>query len=222
MQVVFKKSEQIADHISSFYFSADTKPHYVAGQFTELYLPHQNRDNRGDKRFYTLSSSPTEELLAITTKFAAENGSSFKQALQALEPGASVELASPMGDFVLPKDPSIPLTFVAGGIGCTPFRSMLQYCLDSGEKRDITVIYGAGQPQELAFEKLFAGATTSFIPLVNQALDAEYILSHSNSSGYLYLSGPEAMIEALQKDLRQAGVERKRIQTDFFPGYATV
>lgn len=219
MHVVFERAEPIADHITSFYFSAATKPHYVAGQFTELRIAHDNRDSRGDRRFYTLSSSPTEDLLAITTKFAPQNGSSFKAALQALQPGTELDMASPMGDFVLPKDQSIPLTFVAGGIGCTPFRSMLHFCRDSGEQRDITVIYGARSQSELAFQDEFQTLGAKFIALTGQPLDAATVTKHANPTGQIYLSGPEPMIESLQKDLRDTGVDRKRIQTDFFPGY---
>lgn len=224
MKVVFAKSEPAADHIYTFYFAPADKPHYTAGQFTELRVPHDNRDSRGDKRWYTLSSSPTEDLLAITTKFAAENGSSFKAALQQLKPGMELDMASPMGDFVLPKDPSIPLTFVAGGIGSTPFRSMVRYVSDSREKRDITVIYGARTKEEVAFQDTFKVLGDKFKPLVGQPLTAETILAAGNpgDNGYIYLSGPEPMIEALQKDLRAGGFDKRRIQTDFFPGYTAI
>lgn len=219
MHVVFQRAEPIAEHIISFHFTTDSKPNYVAGQFTEIRVPHDNRDSRGDKRFYTLSSSPTEDTLTITTKFAAQDGSSFKAALQALQPGTTLDMASPMGDFVLPKDASIPLTFVAGGIGCTPFRSMLRYCQDNAEQRDITVLYGARDESEVAFRDVFEKLGAKFQIFTGHALDATTIMANANQQGYVYLSGPEPMIEALQKDLRAAGIDRKRIQTDFFPGY---
>lgn len=228
MKVVFAKSEPAAEHIRTFYFTpADGlshKPHYTAGQFIELRLPHNNRDKRGDKRWFTLSSAPTEDLLAITTKLADQDGSSFKAALRNLKPGAELDMAAPMGDFVLPKDPAIPVIFVAGGIGATPFRSMIKAYLDNGDKRDITLIYGANSRGEVAFLDVFKQLGKNFLPVVGKPLSAELILSLADpgESAYVYLSGPEPMVEALQKDLRDAGLDKRRIQTDFFPGYSLI
>lgn len=225
MKVVFAKSEPVADNIRTFYFTPadgqDYKPHYTAGQFIELRVPHNNRDNRGDKRWFTLSSAPSEPFLTITTKFAPQDGSTFKAALLNLKPGAELDMAAPMGDFVLPKDSSIPLVFVAGGIGATPFRSMIKACQDSGEQRDITLLYGAHSHGEVAFSEIFKPLGKHFIPVVGKSLSAKLILSLAEpaDNAYIYLSGPEAMIEALQKDLRQAGVDRRHIQTDFFVNY---
>jgi ferredoxin-NADP reductase len=67
MQVHFSHSKPVNKHTSTFYFASQKPFHYLAGQFTEISLPHAHPDNRGTKRWFTLSSSPTEELLAITT-----------------------------------------------------------------------------------------------------------------------------------------------------------
>ncbi len=223
MKVKFEKSEQTAEHIYSFYFSAASKVQQVAGQFIELRIPHDGRDSRGDKRWFTLSSSPSEELLAITTKFTTENGSSFKTALKALQPGSEVDMASPMGDFVLPKDQSIPLTFVAGGIGATPFHSMVRYVIDSNEARDITVVYAANSDAEVAFRDTFQKLGDKFKTVVGERLTAEAILAATDQdNGYIYLSGPEPMVESLQRGLKDAGFNKKRILTDFFPGYTEI
>lgn len=221
MRVKFVRSEPAADNIETLYFESDTKPHYVAGQFIELRIPHDNKDDRGDKRWFTLSSSPTSDLLTITTKFAADKGSSFKKALRALPPDTILDMASPMGDFVLPKDESIPLTFVAGGIGATPFHSMVQYLIDSGEldKRDITLLYAASSEGEIAFLKTFKALGDKFHTIVGERLTADKVLEAANKDGYIYMSGPEPMIEALEKDLRAAGIDKRNIQTDFFPNY---
>ena len=222
MKVTFVNSVNIARNIYKFSFQADKKPKHIAGQFIELYLPHENKDNRGDKRWFTLSSSPTEEYLAITTKFAGENGSSFKKTLKNLAPGTELNMASPMGDFVLPKDRSIPLVFVAGGIGCTPFHSITKYLIDTGEKRDITLIYNANSPEDIAFKDDFDYYAERFIQITGQRLTGQKILDlagPSEKNRYFYLSGPEPMIENLQKELKNLGINRKNIFTDFFPGY---
>lgn len=223
--------DEIAKNIKMFWFVPDRKPRQIAGQFTELRLPHKNRDKRGDRRWFTLASSPTEEKLAITTKFATENGSSFKNALAAMKPGDEVMLAQPMGDFVLPKDKSIPLVFIAGGIGVTPMRSIVKWLLDTGEKRDIHLIYAANSIEEVAFRNLFEeyGMKLTLMlndppagwPGVSGRLSADRIiqLTGSLSGKLVYMSGPEPMIEALAKGIKEKGVSKKQIITDFFPGY---
>lgn len=233
MRVTFDHVDNIAENIRMFWFRADRKPRHIAGQFIELRLPHEPKDKRGERRWFTLSSSPTEDLLAITTKFASENGSSFKVALSGLEPGAEVDMAEPMGDFILPKDPSTPLLFVAGGIGVTPMRSMIKFLTDSGESRPITLLYAANSPGELAFTDLFESAPITFIPVVSNdadawtgqtgTLDAQRILDLGKPTDdtLIYLSGPEPMIESLESGLKDLGVNKKRLKTDFFPGYTS-
>ena len=141
MQVVFDHVEIINPGISTFWFHPPAHLRYEAGQFVELYLPHAPADARGERREFSLSSSPHEPLIAFTTNFAFENGSSYKRALQDLAPGETVILNEPMGDFVLPKDPAISLVFVAAGLGCTPFASMIKWLIARGraKKHPVTI-----------------------------------------------------------------------------------
>src|ERR1700722_16878985 len=141
MQVFFDHSAPEADNIKTFYFRPEKPVHYTAGQFIELTIPHKNPDKRGIKHWFTLSSPPTDELLSITTKFAGDQSSSFKKALFKLKPGTELRMADPMGDFVLPKLIQTPLIFVAGGIGITPFHSMLSWLAATGEVRPIKLLY---------------------------------------------------------------------------------
>ncbi|MBW3568931.1 FAD-dependent oxidoreductase [Candidatus Parcubacteria bacterium] len=221
MKVVFNRSEASAKNIITCWFSKPAHIHHIAGQFIELYLPHENPDARGERHWFTLSSSPTEKTLSITTKISSE-GSSFKRTLRNLKPGDQVLMAEPMGDFVLPKDPFIPLLFVAGGIGCTPYRSMVKYLQDCGEKRSIKLIYAALVAQEIAFRDIFDQLGDDFIPLVGQKLTSQKILAHASPSHYIYLSGPEPMVESLDKQLKQTGVSPDHIRTDFFLNYSKI
>lgn len=224
MKVIFDHSRPIAKNITSFWFKPDRDVRYIAGQFIELRIPHADKDSRGEKRWFTLSSSPTDKLLSITTKHAAENGSSFKEALHSLKEGTQLDMASPMGDFIMPKDPSIPLVFVAGGIGCTPFHSIIKYVQDSGETRDITLLYAANSEEEVAFKDTFTPLGTKFKTIIGERLDAQLIkdLGGVTDAHYVYLSGPEPMVEALEKDLKNLGINKKHLHTDFFPNYTTI
>ncbi len=63
MKVHFDHTTKEAENISTFYFKPEKPVDYTSGQFTRLNLPHDNPDDRGAKRWFTLSSSPTEPLL---------------------------------------------------------------------------------------------------------------------------------------------------------------
>jgi glycine betaine catabolism B len=150
MRARLEHIEDIGGHAKTFWFKPERRVRYVAGQFTELHLPH-DADDRGIRRWFTLSSSPTENLVGITTRFARQQGSSFKRQLAGLRAGMTLDLADPMGDFVLPKDQSIPLVFAVAGLGITPVRSMVKWLVDTQEKRDIRLIYADSQPNDLLF-----------------------------------------------------------------------
>lgn len=231
MKAVFDHSEPIASNIRTFYFQPVQPVQFTAGQYTRLTLDHKDPDDRGIRRWFTISASPTEEMLAITTKFTPDNGSSFKKALLKLKPGAEVDLASPMGDFVLPKLIQTPLIFIAGGIGITPFRSMFRWLADTGEQRDIKFVYGVRSEDEIVFQKEMEDAGVHATIVVSEPspawggergrLTAEMIigLEKPSEDTLIYLSGPEPMIEALAEDLKKQGITEGQLVTDFFPGY---
>jgi glycine betaine catabolism B len=233
MKVVLHHTEETAQNIQTFWFKPEKPLRYIAGQFVELRIPHDNKDRRGDKRWFTLSSSPTDELVSITTKFA-DPSSSFKTTLKNLRPGDIVDMSSPMGDFVLPKDSSIPLLFVAGGIGVTPFHSMISWLQDTGEKRDIKLLYSARVIEEVSFKTFLETATDELDIIISEPpenwnglvgrLTANQILQNVTDpeNRLIYLSGPEQMIESLEKDLKHQGFNKKHIRTDFFPNYTEI
>lgn len=234
MEVTLDRIDDVALNIKTFWFKPNKPVRYEAGQFTEFQLPLSKADERGFKHWFTLSSSPTEPLLGITTKFTPGKSSTFKDFLSGLRPGSRLSLAEPMGDFVLPKDKSIPLLFVAGGIGVTPVRSIIKWLADKDEKRDIRLIYAARQQQELAFTELFNGYPLDFTPIVTEP-DPEWtgetgMLSAARIKNFIgddpraltYLSGPEPMVEQFVAELQELGVDYHRLVTDYFPGYESV
>ncbi len=205
---------------------------YTPGQYTELAIPHDHPDDRGEKHWFTLSSAPGYDLVSITTKYAGDDKSStFKRTLFSLQPGTEVALAEAMGDFVMPKDMSIPLIFVAGGIGITPFHSMAEWLADHHEQRSVTFIYGVNSENEIVFEPTFRKAGITPMVVVSGPseswggergrLSAEMILGLAKpaANALIYMSGPEPMIEALEKDVLARGVAKTQLVTDFFPGY---
>jgi glycine betaine catabolism B len=232
--LTLKKKEQLAPNITGFWFSPSHDRHFQPGQFLHYTLPHRRSDMRGSRRFFTIASSPTESDILLVTKFA-ERSSSFKSALQAMSPGDEIAATRPDGEFVLPDDSQRPLVLIAGGIGVTPYRSIVKHLLDTKQKRPITLIYSARTKQELVFRDVFDSATKSVglktVYVVDDPprdwkgekgpLSAELIKNYSQHAEktLFYISGPEPMVRSLTSQLRGAGISAGNIKRDYFPGY---
>lgn len=234
MKATLDHTHEEAKNIRTFWFKTEKPVRYTAGQYTQLKLPHKHPDDRGQKRWFTVSASPTDDMLSITTKFAGGKASSFKKALFSLPMGTQVNLDDPMGDFVLPKQKDRPLIFVAGGIGVTPMHSMIKWLVDQDEKRNIYLLYAANKLEDVAFRDLFEQAPITFDILLKDPpkgwqgkvgeLTADLILSlpGATDKALIYLSGPEPMIEKFYKELKEKGVDQRRLVTDDFPGYTSI
>lgn len=233
MQAILQAVEPLGNNVKTFWFRPEKQLDYTAGQFIELTLPHPNPDERGDRRWFTLSSSPNDEYIAITTKHA-ERPSSFKMALFSLELGDSVTISQAMGDFVLPKDKSIPLIYVIGGIGVTPAHSMLKWLQDVNQERTIEVLYAAKTDTDLIFNGTLEKSAKKIEYFISEpadnsdnaakALTVNDILKVTNNvtKPLVYLSGPEELVEVLVAELKQNGVSGSRLVTDYFPGYGSL
>lgn len=231
MRAVFDRKAEAASHIYTFWFKPERPVRYLAGQFTQIRLPIGQPDNRGAKRWFTLSSSPTEDMLAITTRIDPNQQSAFKKVLFSLRPGTEVSMAEPMGDFVLPKNRHIPIIFIAGGIGITPMRSMIKWLEDSGEKRDIQLYYATRTLDDVAFDELFGSARIKYEPVLSHPpagweglaghLSARKLLgaARAQNKSLFYISGPQRLAADLYKQLVANDIASHRLVTDFFPGY---
>ncbi len=217
MKISFVKSEQTADKTKTFYFSKPDSYRYNAGQFIELVIDHKNTDDRGSNRWFTLSSSPTEEMLAITTKILNKK-STFKQALDKLKPGDYVTMSEPMGDFVLPKNINKQLLFIAGGIGVTPYRSMCKFIQDSRQRRKIRILYAENDQDKFSFLDLLNN--TSRLETTTNKISAKQVKSTAMSmdNPLIYFAGPEPMVESLNNELSKTFTQSQLI-SDFFPNY---
>lgn len=221
---VFVRKEHIASNIWTFWFENTPAVAYQAGQFVGVTLAHTTVDNRGAHRWFTLSSSPTEPLLGITTRVVPKP-SSFMHNLNNLQSGDLVTLSDAMGDFVLPMNKKTPLLFVIAGIGITPVKSMLQWLKDSGEQRDITVLYATASKTDLAYTSLLEAVgsvqyfTTDHASKFRLTSHTVMQVASEQPTGLVYVSGPELFVEQMVDDLRAAGLAVSRLVTDYFPGY---
>ncbi|MGH7239466.1 MAG: oxidoreductase, partial [Candidatus Saccharimonadales bacterium] len=153
-----KQKHKISSSSAEFVFDPGSSLNYKPGQYMEWTLPHDSPDNRGDRRYFTLSSSPTERDIKIGVKFY-DPSSSFKIALLNIESDTPIAAAKLGGDFTLPDDLDQSLVFIAGGIGITPFRSMIKYLIDMRIRpKSLTLLYAVNNPQDIAYRKLLDSA----------------------------------------------------------------
>ncbi len=223
---------------AEFSFAPDRPLTYLPGQYMEWTLPHADADSRGVRRYFTLASSPTEREIKIGVKFY-EDGSSFKDSLLEIGQSTPVVAAQLSGDFVLPDDPNDKLAFIAGGIGITPFRSMIKYLTDKREDRDVRLLYSVRHENELAYRTDLSEAkqaiglrVTYVITGRERQFGRDHVLAGRIDAAMIareipdyeerifYISGPQAMVDGIQKALHGLGVSRAQIKTDFFPGFA--
>lgn len=216
-----RKVEQQNNTVQTFWFDLSQPLDYTAGQFVELSIDH-TADDRGTRRWFTISSSPTEAGFAITTR-KLPNQSTFKQRLFALKAGDEVHVSQAMGDFVLPIQQSIPILFVVKGIGITPVRSILQYLSDTKEQRNISVINLVKNESDTPFSDLLPPNTKTIIgteldklkTIINVTKD--HIKNTPNTR--IYVSGPEQFVEKTYDAMLAAEIKESGIVTDYFHGY---
>jgi len=228
--------EKAAAGCYDFVFKPDRPLAFQSGQYLDWTLQVRHLDGRGNRRPFTIASAPTDKEVRLGVKFY-EGPSAFKRSLAAMRPGDVVYGSQPAGTFTLPADPRRKLAFIAGGIGVTPFRSMIQELLNRREARSIVMLYGNNKLSEIAYGDIFERAARELgLRIVYAVAEPEVpgyavhegvvdeALIQNNIPDYreriFYLSGPRAMVVRFQNSLRKLGVRRSRIRVDYFPGFA--
>jgi ferredoxin-NADP reductase len=220
-----------------FVFATHSPLKFNPGQYMEWTLGHSHPDTRGVRRFFTIASAPSETEVRLGVKIS-DPSSSFKRRLQSLKPGDTIIASQLAGDFTLPDDPKIPLVFIAGGIGITPFRSMIKYLVNKNEFRPVTILYFNKTADEIAYQDTFKEANESLgVKVIYALTDKDHLPSGwtgevgrlttemvtkyipDYKSPLYYLSGPNAMVEANNKILESMGISKNNIKTDYFPGF---
>jgi ferredoxin-NADP reductase/Na+-translocating ferredoxin:NAD+ oxidoreductase RnfD subunit len=232
-----KKIRLTADSVD-FIFNPNRKLKYMPGQYMEWTLPHHGVDSRGDRRFFTLASSPTEPDIRIGVKFY-DKGSTYKEAMLQMTGDTDIVADQISGDFTLPKNTKQKLVFIAGGIGITPYRSMIKYLIDINQPRDIFLLYTASNKEDFAYTGVFEKAKQQLgIKTIYVITDKTESISHEDvrigritaemikseipdySDRLFYVSGSQSLVSGIKKTLGHLGLANKQIKTDDFTGYA--
>ena len=192
---------------------------WLAGQYQTYILEQVEGDEKAKKRFFTIAAAPSENEIHISTRVS---DSAFKQALNSLKPGDTIETRNLEGDFTWEDSSDTPVVLVAGGIGVTPYRSMLLERHAAGKPLSCTLVHFNREeaiPFRTEFEQLAAThPELKLVYIVGQPITADAILAASPDAAtqLTYLSGPEPMVDAVGADLTKRGVNLKQ---DWFPGY---
>jgi len=231
VRLVDKQHE--AENVTSFLFEPEAPIAYQAGQYLRYTLPHPDADDRGIARTFTIASFPTEPTIRISTRLSAPP-SSFKQALARLEPDAMLQASGPNGRFVYTETDQ-PAVFIAGGIGITPFRSILGDLCARGVRASVVLLY-SNRTSDVPFRAFLddlgrVWPELHIVYTVTQPsqdwhgptgrIDAAFITRHTRDlpQPLFLVSGPTGLVQAMRAVLAEIEVDTSRVKYEAFPGY---
>lgn len=234
LQLSFAKKEKLNKEIWTFYF--DRKPFkfdYFAGQYFRVTLPIESPDERGSSRYFTVTSTPNEEFLTITTKIIK---STFKLKLDSLKAGDKMTFFGPFGEMFQDEKDMTPKVFLAGGIGLTPAYSMLKFIDKEKLKVNFTLLVSFSSKKEAIFSEELKSikSRNSNVSIIytltkekgrlgyengriNEGMIKKYVPNIPTSK--LFIGGPPSMVESLQNIIQNMGILEKNIITEDFSGY---
>jgi glycine betaine catabolism B len=236
LKLTLERIEKKAHGCFDYVFSSRRPMAFSAGQYLDWTMDVARPDDRGNRRAFTIASAPSEKHLRLGVKFYPEP-SAFKKSLLAMKPGDVIYGSQLAGSFVLPKSHTEKLAFIAGGIGVTPFRSMIQHMVDEQQKRSVVLLYGNNKANEIAYADVFDKAERELGLRTVYAVAEDHGRDSNMHHGFIdaalikrempdykdrtfYISGPRAMVVRFQQTLAELGISKSRIKTDFFPGFA--
>lgn len=228
--------EQVAEGTMAFRFEKPAGFNFKPGQAVALELVDPPTGDGQSRRTFSLVSAPFETSLAVATRM---RDSAFKRTLKALPEGAAVKLEGPFGELTLHDDAARPAVFIAGGIGITPFMSMLRQAAQDRSPQRLFLVYSNRRPEDAAFlAELQEGErqNTSFRLLATMTDMSKSTRQWDGETRYVnadllkrfvgnlaaaiyYIVGPPAMVEAMQETLSRAGVAADSVRTEEFYGY---
>lgn len=220
MKVAFKSKFTEAGNAVTFMFTPEEEVSWVAGQYMHYEL--EVAEGRKDDHYFTIASAPYEKDLQITTRVT---DSPFKQALTKLQPGDKITANGPTGDFTW-EDIDMPKLLVAGGIGVTPFHSILKERAHTGLSMAATLLYATRDddiPFRAEIDRWDAEHPEFNVAyLIGEPLTADLIGKHAPElkEHIVYVSGPEPMVETIGNSLmNDYSLPKKQLKQDWFPGY---
>jgi ferredoxin-NADP reductase len=232
-----KNRTEVAEGTMAFYFEKPRDFRFLPGQFADLTLiDAPENDAEGNRRTFSIASAPHEEALMFATRM---RDTAFKRVLRTLPIETELQLEGPFGMMTLDKEESRPAVFLAGGIGITPFRSMILEAAQRKWARRLWLFYSNRRPEDAPFLRELAEAqkdnpnykliATMTDPeksrqtwrgetgYINIAMLVRYL--GELTSAIYYTAGPPAMVGAMLEMLGKGGVKMNQIRSEEFSGY---
>lgn len=235
--VRLQRREDVAQGTTAFHFDKPAGFTFKPGQAVDLIFIDPPAADPGNARHtFSIVSAPFEPSLVVATRM---RDSAFKNALKALSVGSLAQIEGPFGSLTLHNNRARPAFFIAGGIGITPFMSMLRQATKDQLQQTLVLLYSNRRPEDSAFlvelqqleqqNKRFRLVATmtqmnrSELPWQGETgvIDEAFVKRVGNdlSVPIFYLAGPPAMVAALQSILNLAGVNDDDIRSEEFYGY---
>ncbi|HEX6017534.1 MAG TPA: FAD-dependent oxidoreductase [Burkholderiaceae bacterium] len=224
-EIVLEGHEEVAQATLAFRFEKPAGFSYRAGQAGNFALIDPPADPNSARRVFSLASAPYEDDLVVATRM--REGSAFKRALGALPPGARLKLVGPVGTMTLHEDSTRAAVFIAGGIGITPFRSIVNQALHEGSVHRLYLLYSNRRREHAAFLSELEALARAHERFRLRAVmtDTEGMVGAQTLASFTadaaapvyYVAGPPAMVAAMKTMLAAAGADDV-ISEEFF-GY---
>ncbi len=231
------KRGEVAEGTMAFHFEKPRGFQFRPGQSVDLTLVNPpETDGEGNTRTFSIVSPPYEEELVFATRM---RNTAFKRVLRATPLGSEVGLEGPMGSFTLHKNVAKPGVFLTGGIGITPFLSILRQVAREELAYQLYLFYSNRRPEDAAFMDILQELTTirpgiRFIPTMTSLVKSKW--QWTGETGHInrdmlqkhlpniegpiyYIAGPPGMVAALREMLPAAGVDEDDIRSEEFGGY---
>lgn len=236
-QSKLRSREQVAEGTMAFHFERPAGFDFQGGQSVDMtMLNPPETDDEGNTRSFSIASPPSENELVFATRM---RDSAFKRNLKSVPLGTELKIDGPMGSFTLHKNAKKPAVFLAGGIGITPFMSIVAQAAHDRLPHQLHLFYSNHRPEDAPFldflRRLEKDNTNyHFIPTMTDMekskrpwegeqgfIDGTMLIKYLNNldGPIYYLAGPPAMVAAMRKTLLETKVDEDDIRTEEFAGY---
>ena len=231
------KRGDVAEGTMAFYFEKPPGFQFKPGQYVDVILINPpEKDDEGIARSFSIASAPFEEDLMFATRM---RDTAFKRVLKSMPLGTEVEIEGPYGSFVLHNNAVRPAVLLAGGIGITPFRSMVVQAAETRLPHRMVLMYCNRRPEDAAFleELLKLQSLNEKFPCIGLMtapershrhwegekgrLSVDMLMRHSKhlADPIYYVVGPPGMVDGVHTLLNEAGVNDDNIRSEEFGGY---
>lgn len=231
------RREEVAKGTMAFHFSKPADFRFTPGQAVDVVLiDTPATDAQSSRHAFSLVSAPFEDGLVIATRM---RDSAYKQALKSLPVGSAARIEGPFGSFALHNDRARPAVFIAGGIGVTPFMSILRQAAKDRLRQRLLLLYTNRRPEDSAFlpelqelerrnREFRLVATMTEMGKSDRAWEGETGMIDDNfvkrinrdlPAPVYYIAGPPAMVESMRSMLIGIGIDTQEVRSDEFYGY---